>query len=182
MRFRVRSLAAVAVAASLAALWPENTLADSKEPATQEVNRTLPEPRSDELTERARRLFDAIVSDDPASADGFFFPKEPFIPLKDVADPGRYFDGLLATYHRDVHALHARRRSWEGAVFQGFELGSKPRWVKPGEEWNKIGYYRSIGSKIHYEIGGRARVLEVRTVISWDGRWFVTHLLPVRRK
>lgn len=150
-------------------------------PQESDQNATRPADTSEDLIERARHLFDAIVGNRPDAADDFFFPREPFIPLKDVRDPARYFDELLATYHRDVRRLHSSRRSWEGAKFVSFELGSRPKWVKPGEEWNKIGYFRTFGGKLRYEIGGRKRVLDVHTIISWDGRWYVTHLSAIRK-
>lgn len=156
--------------------------AGSPGPRESDQNATRPADSSEELTERARHLFDAIAGNRPDAADDFFFPREPFIPLKDVRDPARYFDELLATYHRDVRHLHASRRSWDGAKFVSFELGSRPKWVKPGEEWNKIGYFRTFGGKLRYEIGGRTRVLDVHTIISWDGRWYVTHLSAIRKQ
>jgi hypothetical protein len=149
-------------------------------PADANRNHALPPSSSDELTERARHLFEAVVADRPELADDFFFPREPFLPLKDVADPAKYWSGLVASYHHDIHVLHGKRRSWEGATFRGFELGSTPKWVKPGDEWNKIGYYRTFNGRLNYEVLGKTRSLDVRTIISWDGRWYVTHLLPVR--
>jgi hypothetical protein len=152
--------------------------ADPPGPGTPE-NRTEPPKESAEFTERARSLFDAIVKDAPELADAFFFPREPFLPLKDVRDPAKYYAELLRVYRHDVHELHAARRSWAGAVFRGIELGSEPKWVKPGDEWNKIGYFRTFDAKLSYDLGGRTRVLGVRTIISWDGKWYATHLLPI---
>ena len=149
-------------------------------PITPE-NGTAPPLTSDELTDEARRLFDGIVRDEPELADAFFFPREPFLRLKDVADPAKYHVELVRAYRRDVHLLHAHRRSWEGARFVSFELGTPPRWVKPGDEWNKIGYHRTFDAKLRYEIAGKAHTLDVHTIISWDGRWYVTHLLPTKR-
>src|SRR5207247_790627 len=106
------------------------------------------------LADRARALFDAVVGDHPQAADVFFFPPDPFVPLKDVRDPARYHHQLLASYHRDILDLHRSRRSWNGAAFVSFDLGSRPTWVKAGDEWNKIGYWRSYRGKIRYEIAG----------------------------
>jgi hypothetical protein len=106
----------------------------------------------------------------------FFFPREPFVPLKDVADPGRYHDELVATYRRDIMALHGARRRWDGARFGAFALGTEPKWVPPGGEWNKIGYFRTFDALLSYEVAGKRRELAVRTIISWQGRWYVTHL------
>jgi hypothetical protein len=143
-------------------------------------NRTKPPLASEDLTERASHLLDALVKGDAALADDFFFPKEPFLPLKDVADPGRYFDQLLATYHRDITAIRKTRKSWEGATMVSFELGSAPGWVAPGKEYNKIGYFRTFHGKLRYAVGGAAREIVVTTIISWGGRWYVTHLAPIQ--
>src|SRR5258706_171674 len=143
-------------------------------------NRSLPARTSPDLTERARHLFQAIIQNEPTQADDFFFPKEPFIPLKDVADPGRYFDQLIATYHRDIASLHAKRRDWSEATFVSFELGTEPGWVAPGKEYNKIGYFRTFRGKLTYSIGDKTRDLSVTTIISWYGRWYVTHLAPIQ--
>ena len=144
------------------------------------ANKTRPPPSSADLEERAARLLDAVARNDPPSADDFFFPKAPFIPLKDVGDPGRYFDQLLATYHRDIRTLHAERKDWTGATFVSFELGTSPTWVAPGKEYNRIGYFRTFGGKLRYRIGDKNKEIAVSTIISWDGRWYVTHLLPIR--
>src|SRR5262249_10299071 len=80
-------------------------------------NRTEPLLVSADVTERASHLFDAIVRGEPSLGDDFFFPKEPFIPLKDVADPAKYFDQLIATYHRDILELHRRNSHLDGAKF-----------------------------------------------------------------
>ncbi|AUX45607.1 hypothetical protein SOCE26_071020 [Sorangium cellulosum] len=139
-------------------------------------NKIKPPLASEELTARARGLFEAIVKNEPALADPFWFPKEPFIPLKDVKDPGKYWDNLHAAYVNDVKAMHRKRKGWEGARFVGFEVGSTPKWVPPGDEVNKIGYYRSFHGKLKYEIDGKPASLDVHTIISWQGRWYITHL------
>jgi hypothetical protein len=143
-------------------------------------NRAKPELASLDLTERARHLFDAIVQNEPTLADDFFFPAAPFVPLKDVADPAKYFAQLLAAYHRDITALHRSRTSWADARFVSFELGTSPTWVKPGDEYNKIGYFRTFHGKLRTGISGTPHIIEVRTIISWDGKWYVTHLGALR--
>lgn len=145
-------------------------------------NKVLPPLESEDLTERAKKLFEAIVRDDPALGESFWFPKEPFIPLKDVKGPGKYWDNLHATYARDIHALHGKRKSWEGATFVEFKMGSTPKWVPPGDEANKIGYYRSFRGKLTYRIEEKNVTLDVHTIISWQGQWFITHLSKFKKK
>ena len=148
--------------------------------AADAENRQKPELASPDLTERARHLFEAIVSGEPERGDDFFFPRAPFLPLKDVADPGRYFDQLLATYHRDIRELHRRQRPCNTARFVSFELGTNPSWVAPGREYNKIGYYRTFHGKLRWANEGSSGTIDVTTIISYQGRWYTTHLAPIR--
>ena len=79
--------------------------------------------------------------------------------------------------------LHVWRQKDAGSEgrFVRYELGSPPKWVKPGEEGNKIGYHRSFQGKLRFEQNGREDALEVRVTITWQGRWFITHLLPFKK-
>jgi hypothetical protein len=149
-------------------------------PAQDPENRQKPALESTDLDERAERLFRAIAENDPPLADDFFFPREPFLQLKDVQDPGRYHAQLVAAYHRDVRELHAKRKDWTGSSFASFELGSPPTWVAPGKEYNKIGYFRTFHGKLRYRTADRTSEIDVGTIISWDGRWYITHLMPIR--
>ena len=141
----------------------------------------LPPTEGPELQVRAKGLLEAVIQDDPKLGDAFWFPKEPFIPLKDVKGPDKYWEQLHRTYGTDVHALHKKRKSWSGVVFEKFEIGSKPKWVKPGEEANKIGYHRSFRGKLHYAVDGKSESFEVRTVITWQGLWYITHLSKFKK-
>jgi len=123
----------------------------------------------------------AIVKDDPALGEAFWFPKEPFIPLKDVKEPGKYWEQLHRTYVNDIHALHKKRKDWSGATFGRFERGSVPKWVKPGDEANKIGYYRSFHGQLRFEVDGKSESIDVHTVITWQGRWYTTHLRKFKK-
>ncbi|WP_437996223.1 hypothetical protein WMF26_34545 [Sorangium sp. So ce185] len=173
---------AAADAAATGAPPPGSPPAAGADATAIATNKILPPLESEELTARARALFDAIVKNEPALADPFWFPKEPFIPLKDVKDPGKYWDNLHAAYANDVKAMHRKRKSWEGARFVGFEVGSRPKWVPPGDEVNKIGYYRSFHGKLKYELDGKPASLDVHTIISWQGRWYITHLGDFKKR
>lgn len=155
-------------------------------PATLAADNKVEAPlEAEDLTQRAKELFEGIVKNEPSLGDPFWFPREPFIPLKDVKDPGKYWDNLHRAYHNDIKALHRKRKgvngAWEGAQFKGFEVGSRPKWVPPGDEANKIGYYRSFHGKLKYEIDGKAASIDVHTIISWQGRWYVTHLSKFKK-
>ena len=172
--------AASASAGLAAAASAEPTAAAEKPPIVAD-NKVEP-TEGPELAARAKGLFEAIVNDDPALGEPFWFPKEPFIPLKDVKDPGKYWEQLHKAYANDIHTLHRKhKKRWSGATFTRFERGSSPKWVKPGDEANKIGYYRSFHGIVHYEVAGKQEKLDVHTVITWQGRWYVTHLSKFKK-
>ncbi len=164
-----------------AATGPLDAGADHAARPLVKDNMVRPALESDELQDHARALFEAVTRDDPAVGDVFWFPKEPFLPLKDVKGPDKYWDNLHGTYASDIHALHRKRKSWEGTKFVKFEVGSPPKWVKPGEEANKIGYFRSFRGKLRYEVAGEASTIDVHTIISWQGTWFITHLRKFKK-
>jgi hypothetical protein len=137
----------------------------------------------DDLQRRAGALFEAVVADNPSLGEPFWFPKDPFVPLKDVDDPLGYWDFLHKAYAKDIHLEHAARASWEGATFDRFELSAPDasKWIDPGVEHNNIGYYRSLRSTVRYRVGDTVGLFPVETVITWQGRWFVTHLHKVKK-
>lgn len=140
------------------------------------ANKARPPVDSEELQARARSLFDAIVQNKPPLAEDLWFPRDPFLILKDIKDPGKYWDQLHRTYAKDIDKLHKKRKGWEGAEFVKFEPGSPPKWVKPGEEGNKIGYFRTVKGNLVYTMEGKTHKMEVRVMISWQKRWYITHL------
>jgi hypothetical protein len=52
--------------------------------------------------------------------------------------------------------------------------------VEPGEEWNKIGYFRVFDPKLRYEVDGAGRSFTVKSLISWRGEWYVVHLNAIK--
>jgi hypothetical protein len=153
---------------------------DAGAPAPVVADNKVAPTAGQELQDRARGLFEAIVRDEPERAEAFWFPKEPFIPLKDVKDPGKYWNQLHRTYVNDVHVLHKKRKSWDGAEFVKFEGWAREKWVPPGDEANHIGYYRAFHGKLRYKAGGEDEEMDVHTIITWQGRWYVTHLRKIK--
>ena len=76
--------------------------------------------------------------------------------------------------------MHAERKDWSDVAFVSFDLGTPPTWVAPGKEYNKIGDFRTFGGKLRYRVGDKTKEINVSTIISWGGRWYVTHLSPIR--
>lgn len=121
-------------------------------------------------------LFDAIVHDDAARAEMYFFPRAPFLQVKAMKDPGRYWDRLRARFATDVHALHASLPGLDGATFEHLDLARRGGLVQPGEEGNRLPYWASRHSTLRYRVGDTSRTFEVRVLISWEDRWYVIHL------
>jgi hypothetical protein len=165
-----------AVAVSAATLEPP---VPAPEPASLPQTHEVPHAQGAAFEARRQALWDAIVNDDPDRAMTFFFPLGAYQQVKDVTDPAAdWKHRLVAAYRRDIHTLHAKLGADAGAAkFVALDVPeSRARWVEPGEEWNKIGYYRVFGTKLRYSVGGEERAFDVKSLISWRGEWFVVHL------
>ena len=130
--------------------------------------------------ERARRLFDAIVHDDPARADDFFLARDAFRLIKAVPDPDPLWERLHAAYVRDIHALHASSHDLDRAELVRLRLTRRRGWVVVGEEANRLPYWAQRHSLLDYRVGAEERHIEVRTMIAWNDEWFITHLSEFR--
>lgn len=175
------SAAPTAPASASAAPTASASAAPSAAPAEVVADNKVEPTEGAELAERAKALLEAIAKDEPERGDSFWFPKEPFIPLKDIKDPGKYWSQLHRAYANDIHALHRKRKAWDDVEFVSFDGWSKPKWVKPGDEVNKIGYYRAFHGKIRFKAGGEPGEIDVHTIITWQGRWYCTHLRKFKK-
>jgi hypothetical protein len=135
----------------------------------------------------------------------FFFPLAAYEQVKDVGNPAAdWKNRLVAAYARDIHALHGamgihgrptasdeqgereqgqphRAAGEVDAELTALEVpDSHARWVEPGEEYNKIGYFRVFGSKLRYDLGGASHTFDVKSLISWRGQWYVVHLSAIK--
>jgi len=148
------------------------------DPGTLPQTRDRPSDESDALRARAEALFEAIQNDDPDRAMSAFFPLHAYEQVKAIPSPASdWKHRLVANFKRDIHAAHAQlgRKSTE-ARFVALDVGPGARWVEPGEEGNKLGYFRVYGSKLRYTLEGRERTLPITSLISWRGEWYVVHL------
>jgi hypothetical protein len=142
-----------------------------------------PEPSGEAFDARVRALFDGIAQDDVDRAMPFFFPLTAYSQVKAIANPAADWKArLVAHYARDIHALHAKLGP--GAARARFVAADVPmdraRWVEPGEEYNRIGYFRVYGTKLRGEMDGAPVSIDVTSLISWRGEWFVVHLTGVK--
>ena len=138
-----------------------------------------PRPEGGLFDARVQGLWDAITTDDPEKGMAFFFPAAAYAQVKAITNPASDWKyRLVANYVRDIHAAHDKLgSSAKAATLVGLSVPmSQARWVEPGEEGNKIGYFRVYGSKLEYEVSGSKRAIDVTSLISWRGEWYVVHL------
>jgi hypothetical protein len=108
----------------------------------------------------------------------FFLPREPFLAIKDMSGAAGYFNTLTRAYRRDIEAWRREVPGLSGATFVRFELSRACAWMTPGREANRLPYWSCYRSRLVVNVGGRERPLEVRVMIHWGQRWYVTHLRP----
>lgn len=155
----------------------------SPDPASLPQTRDRPSASGAAFNARVAALWDAVVSGDPDRAMPFFFPLGAYEQVKDIAKPAADWRArLVAAFVRDIKALH--RRLGDDAARAKLDALEVPdaaaRWVEPGEEYNKIGYWRVFGSKLRFEVDGQKRALDIKSLISWRGQWYVVHLSAIK--
>ena len=149
------------------------------------LTQTEDAPKTDDpLTQaRAKALFDAMVSGDPKPGEVFFFPLDAYKQVKDSSNPeSDWKNRLLANYARDVQEIHRARPNLQNARFVGLQIPeADSRWVKPGGEYNKIGYYRVFNSQLAYDTAdGAHKTIVLKSLISWRGRFYLVHLSSIK--
>ncbi len=129
---------------------------------------------------RIERLAQAIIVDDPSLAHPSFFPLLAYQQVKAVAKPERdYQFRLIKAFDREVHEYHASLGAdAAGARLSGIDVpDSAARWMKPGSEGNRLGYFRVLRSRLRLKkVDGKEQSFEVTSMISWRGEWYVVHL------
>lgn len=134
-----------------------------------------PRPPAGDVEERLRLLVDAITRDAPEVAHDLFLPRDAFRLIKAVDAPDPLFDRLLGAFDRDVHALAAAHRG-HALRYEGFRFTTRRAFVGVREEANRLPYWAQRHSWLTVRDDARAHEIEIRTMITWDDRWYVTHL------
>lgn len=139
-----------------------------------------PSTESPAFKKRMELLFKAIAADDPSIAEPVFFPVVAYEQVKDIKKPAADWKSrLMKNFARDIHEYHKKLgKEPEAMHFDKVEIEEpRSKWMAPGKEGNKVGYYRVTRSKIRYtDPAGEAKSLELSSLISWRGEWFVVHL------
>jgi hypothetical protein len=147
------------------------------EQATTIADDALPPFTSDELTTRAKHLLEAIAKDDGDLAADILFPRDAYLLVKDVPDPGKHWDSkMLAAFRTQVHALHKRTKGVERATFTGFDVGQPASEAMPKKKDLKKMLWRSKRSRLAFTIDGKPSHFDVIEMTGWKGSWYVTKL------
>jgi len=165
--------------AELQTVEREPTLVDARgEPLPQTDQR--PAASSPSFRRRMAQLCLAIIEGVPEKAHGAFFPMVAYNQVKAVADPARdYRLRLLTHFDRDILEYH-RRLSRRPGPFRCGEATvpeNQARWMKPGSEYNRLGYFRVLRSRLQLsDAADKSISFEITSMISWRGEWYVVHL------
>jgi len=168
-----------AASAAPSSAAPSSAAPSAEDTAALPQTRDRPKAEGAGFDARVAALWKAIVDDDPDLGLPFFFPVKAYQQVKGIPRPeSDWKHRLVAAYARDIHALHKRLGEHpEAAKLVRFEVPEGGgRWVDVDEETNKIGYFRVYGSRLRFEVDGKERSFEVKSLISWRGEWFVVHL------
>jgi hypothetical protein len=100
--------------------------------------------------------------------------------VKAVAQPARDWEArLVRAFERNIHEYHrALGADAAHAKFVGISVNeAAARFMKPGSEGNRLGYYRVLRSRLDFErADGKRQNFELTSLISWRGEWYVVHL------
>jgi hypothetical protein len=129
---------------------------------------------------RLELLVEAIAKDDAEIATPAFFPVKAYEVVKTIKDPAKDWQHrLFKAFKRNVHEYHKKLgKDAAGTKLARIAIDDKrSKWMKKGSEGNAIGYWRVTRSHLFVTDGsGRERDLEVTSLISWRGEWYVVHL------
>jgi hypothetical protein len=162
-------------------LWPTIVGAAGSSPGSLHQTSTKPS-FSVGLDTQMRTLWRAIEADAPALGKTVFFPRGAYLQMKagTIVDPsGDYTSRLIGFFDLDLAAYHQTIDVPRAATF--LRVGVNPAdaaWIPAGACENKIGYWHVPGVRLVFEKGGKVESVEVASLISWRGVWYVVHLGP----
>lgn len=158
--------------------WPSIAIPSQN---ARDARAPTPRPPAGDAADRAHLLFEALRTGSPDRSEAalaFFLQREPFLAIKDMSGAAGYFSTLTRAYRRDIETYRREMPELSSATFARFELSRSCTWMSPGREANRLPYWSCYRSKLFVRAGGRERALEVRVMINWGERWYVTHLRP----
>jgi hypothetical protein len=137
----------------------------------------IPATSSDDLTARARHLFEALGKDDPDLAGDIVFPRDAWLGTRDAEEPGKDWDKRVESpFRKSIHALSRRHEGLARAQFVSIELGHAVVQATPRRHGWKKALWSVHGSQLTYVVDGHTRTLSIREMTAWRGAWYVTRL------
>jgi len=138
---------------------------------------SIPATSSDELTARARHLFEALGKGDPVLASDIAFPRDGWVALRDEADPGRDWSKHMdVPFDKSVRAIAKHHKDLDRAQFVSIDLGHAVVQATPHHHGWKKPLWTVHGSRITYSMDGHTRTVAIREMTAWRGAWYVTRL------
>jgi hypothetical protein len=182
-RFRPRRTGACAAALAVALVLAGSTVADASKVNPGSLPQTSAEPGvGATLAAQMTVLWHAILRDDDAQARSVFFPEAAYITMKTglLASPsGDFTNRLIGFYNLDLAAYHRLVETGGSPTLVRVEADAHDAaWIEPRECENLIGYWHLPGVRLVYRHGSRVYSVEVDSLISWRGVWYVVHLGP----
>ena len=153
----------------------------SVDPGTLPQTKVLPTSTDPQFLAGVNALWQGIVDDNPQEAMPFFFPESAYKQVKALANPAAdYQNRLIGFYTLDIHAAHRLLGAGaKDAKLVGVTVpAQQAQWILPGEEQNKLSYYRVYGTRLTYTEGGKTKSFGLFSLISWRGEWYVVHFGP----
>lgn len=155
---------------------------DDKSSAIPLENQTKGErPSAAYAVEMSKTLLKALIEHDYSLADTTFFPADTFNVVKGIKDPAKYYKTLIKWFHDDVKREADKLKNEEGVVFDKLKMGYC-KWKKRGSEANAVPYWSCYRNRLYYKVKGKEKMIEVRVIINWGKKWYVTHLGPIPKK
>ncbi len=177
-----RFVAASSVTMSAAGAWAQRIEIPIPEGNNPRLTEPPRRPGPGEVDAHCRELFEAIKADDPARGMPMFIPQDIFRAVKGISDPDGLHARIVRLFERDVHELHeALGEHAADAEYVRFEFSRRRGWVGLREESNRLPYWAQRHNWLYYRVGEEERRFEVRTMIAWGDRWYITHLNEFRR-
>ena len=162
---------------------PATTTAPTSDPGALPQTDEKPTASTATFTAGVNGLWEAIRQDKAELGVPFFFPESAYLQVKAINDPATdYQQRLIANYEEDIHTLHAQLgANASSAQLTGIDVpNDQAVLVQPGEESNKLSYWRVYDTTMRYTVDGQAGSFPVTSLISWRGEWYVVHLGAIR--
>lgn len=159
---------------------PRPTPTATPDPGRLPQTEASPSATTPAFDARMREFWAGVTSGTTAKALPAFFPLTAYQQVKALADPAADWRGrLVALYDLDLGAAHSHVGA--GARLEGVDVpAGAATWVQPGQEYNKIGYWRVYGTRVRYRTAaGTAGSFGIYSLISWRGQWYIVHFGPI---